>query len=127
MKEEQPSIKDRLLKQYGIMTILSDIYTENAIQGVMTWRDLTIYNGKTYNVRVVYDADGNEYLVASDELDNDIHPNEWEDEFNGFDPTNPKEAEEVYDLVIFTDFSSFTDNDELLHQEMKREHPDIFA
>ena len=130
MREERPSIKDSHLKIENIMTAyLSDNYIQDTIQGIQTWKDLTIYNGKTYNVRVVYDADGTELLVASDELLNDIHPNEWgEDEFDGFDPTNPKAAERVYDLIFFfTDHSSFTDNDEMLHQEMKHEHPDIFA
>ena len=107
--------------------ILSDIYTKNTIQGKQTWRNLSIYNGKTYAVRVVLDKYGEELLVANDVLLNDIHPGEWSDVNEGFDPVNPEYAKMTYNKIFFfTDDTTYNYNDEDLRADMVLENPDFF-
>ena len=111
------------------MTIgLSDKYTKRADNGnIQTWIDLTIYNGKTYPLRVIKSNKDEDLLIAGDELFNDIHPAEWEDENEGFDPTNPKFAESVYnEIFFFTDNITLHYDDEMLRRDMAQENPEWF-
>ena len=101
--------------------IICNYITEND----RTSAEVKLYNGKTYKVRVIYNKDGEEFLIAGDEIDNVIHPGEWGSENDGFDPANPKAAEIVYDSIFFfTDNTTLDYTDELLRKEMHQENPD---
>ena len=106
----------------------SDKYPKRADNGnTQTWIDLTIYNSKTYPVRVVKSNENEDLLIAGDELFNDIRPAEWEDENEGFDPANPKLAESVYnEIFFFTDDITLHYDDEMLRKDMAQENPEWF-
>ena len=106
---------------------ISDIYTKKTIQGTQTWRDITIYNGKTYPVRVLESNEGDELLIAGDELFNDIHPGEWGSENDGYDPADSKAAEAVdCEIFFFTDDTTLNYNDVDLRKDMADENPEWF-
>ncbi len=65
------------------------------------------FNGITYTCRVVESNEGEELLIGSTVLLDDIHPGSFEDENEGF---ASKEAEQLYNKIFFfTDKVSFND------------------
>lgn len=103
---------------------LSEIYKNRFGR---TCVDMTTYSGNTYTLRVIKDKDGVNLIIAGDELFNDIHPGEWEDETEGFDPTNVRDAHKVYDAVFFfTDDTTLRYSDEDLRADMAGENPEWF-
>lgn len=105
-------------------------YTKPASNGKkQTWADITIYNGKTYAVRIIKDKDDEDLLIAGDELLNDLHPaEEWVNGDKGFDPINPQEAERVYnEIFFFTDDTTLHYNDDMLRADIAEENPDWFC
>lgn len=92
-----------------------------------TWCNVTLYNGKTYKVRVVLDKDGERLLIGNDDFCNTVHPGEWGVENDGFDPSAPKKAEYAYDeIFFFTDDTTFNNSDEDLRKDMAEENPEWF-
>ena len=83
------------------------------------------FGGETYKCRIIEDKDGERLLIGSHELNDALHPGEWEDENEGF---ASEEAEEIYDDIFF--FMDYWDlihlSDEELREELKKEHPDWF-
>lgn len=114
-----------------------------------TWAEILIFTGEVFKVRYIsgeHTTDGDEALIAGDELLNSIHSGEWGGEYDGFLTEVPEDApnydelkgeskeeiasqyENVYDnIFFFTDDSTLYDlNDDKLIQEMKEENEDCF-
>lgn len=114
-----------------------------------TWAEVETFTGKRFNVRFIpaEETTGDEnLLVASDDLDNYLHPGEWDDDNEGFrtdiSPEEPyykefknktpdylasRYADDWGSVFFFTDQTTFNDyNDKRLIEEMKDENPDFF-
>lgn len=83
------------------------------------------FNGEDYECRVIKDKDGEDLLIGSYELNDALHPGEWEDELEGF---ASKEAAEIYDKIFyFMDSWELTfRSDKELKEELKESNPDWF-
>ena len=82
------------------------------------------FDGIIYECRVIKDKDGNDLLIGSYELNDALHPGEWDDELEGF---ASEEAAELYDEIFyFTDLFTLRLSDEALIEELKESNPDWF-
>ena len=83
------------------------------------------FEGNVYQCRVVQDKDGNDLLIGSYELNDALHPGEWEDEDEGF---ASKEASDIYDEIFY--FMNGSDlrylSDDKLIEELKESNPEWF-
>lgn len=94
---------------------------------IRSWRTLTIYNGKSYNVRVLKDKNGNLLLIADDELESVLTPYDENLHIYVIDQSNPEAARKVYDQIFFfTDSATLRYSDEDLRRDLDEELPGIF-
>lgn len=97
---------------------------EREIQKTARYEDVE-FEGNIYRCRVIKDKDGEDLLIGSYELNDALHPGEWEDENEGF---ASEEASDIYDEIFY--FMAAWDveflSDEELIKELKESNPDWF-
>lgn len=97
---------------------------EREVQRTARYEDVE-FEGDAYRCRIVKDKDGKDLLIGSYDLENALHPGEWEDENEGF---ASEEASDIYDKIFF--FMAAWDveflTEEKMIKELKESNPDWF-